>query len=98
MLACLLPIAPDPAILLYSFLAGNLFPEADERRRILTHAIFANPIDSAERVNLIVQILSALPDAEQLEYLNWLKQNNLAKISSAVAGELLGNGKNDPGA
>jgi len=92
-LACLLPIAPDPAILLYSFLAGNMFPEPVERRRILTHAIFANPLDTHERVNLIVQILSALPDAEQLEYLNWLKQNNLAKLSSAVAGELLGGKK-----
>jgi tetratricopeptide (TPR) repeat protein len=95
-LACLLPIAPDPAILLYSFLSGNLFPEADERRRILTHAIFANPLDSAERVNLLVQILSALPDAEQLEYLNWLKHNNLSKLSSAIAGELLGTSRNTP--
>jgi tetratricopeptide (TPR) repeat protein len=95
-LACLLPIAPDPAVLLYAFLTGNLFPEPVERRRILTHALFAIPMDGAERVKLCVRVLTALPDAEQLEYLNWLKQNNLEKLSRAIAGELLEGGKTAP--
>ncbi|GEM_PF-7104001 len=92
-LACLLPVAPDPAILLYSFLAGNLFPEPDERRRLLTHAILANPMDTRQRVSLFVEILSALPDSGQLECLAWLKKNNQPELSSAIADELLGNVK-----
>lgn len=92
-LACLLTIAPDPVTLLGSFLTGNLFPEPIERRRLLTHAILANPMRAERRINLFLHILSGLPDEEQLEFLSWLKQNNLAPLASEIAGQLLGNGK-----
>lgn len=92
-LACLLPIAPDPVILLSTFLTGNLFPEADERRRLLTHAILANPLDTEQRINLFVRVLATLSNEEQLSTLAWLEHNNLGSLASPIATQLLGKGK-----
>jgi tetratricopeptide (TPR) repeat protein len=92
-LACLYAIAPDPVILLTSFLTGNPFPEPAERRRLLIHAILANPMEVGQRVSLFVQLLAALPNAEQLDCLAWMKQNNQAKLSRAIADSLLGSKK-----
>jgi tetratricopeptide (TPR) repeat protein len=92
-LACLLPIAPDPVILLDTFLTSNLFPEADERRRLLTHAILASPLDPEQRINLFVRVLSTLSNDEQLATLAWLEHNTLGSLASPVAAQLLGKGK-----
>ncbi|MGB8253391.1 MAG: tetratricopeptide repeat protein, partial [Anaerolineaceae bacterium] len=92
-MACLIPIAPDPVVMLSSFLSGNLFPEQAERRSLLTHAILANPLDTEQQIDMLVRVLTTLPEDGQLDTLAWLKQNNLSKIASLVAERLLGKGK-----
>jgi len=92
-LACLIPIVPDPVVLLSSFLSGNLFPKPAERRSLLTHAILANPLNAEQQIDLLVRVLTTVPEVEQLDTLAWLKQNNLARLASLTAERLLGKGK-----